>query len=163
LAGGDETDLLAVLLRRDTQAEAARLLTDRGLVEMADREPRARQLRLRQREQKVRLVLLPIDAAPEAVAPRLLVEINLRVRARGARLGGKSHPTLDQRGELQVAVAVHAGDGRASRRVLAHEIGDDVVLELALEVDDVVGDADGGRDPARVVEIVERAAAAERD
>src|SRR4029079_2688965 len=54
-------------------------------------------------------------------------------------------------------------DRRAPGGVLAHEVRDHVLLELALEVDDVVGDADLPRDAARVVKTVERAAAAEPD
>ena len=69
---------------------------------------------------------------------------------------------IEQLGELQVAVAVRAGDWRAPGDVLAHEVGDHVLAELRLEVDDVVRDADGGGDPARVVEIVDGAAGAER-
>ena len=37
---------------------------------------------------------------------------------------------------------MHARDRRAAGRVLAHEVRDDRVRELALEIDDVVGDAD---------------------
>src|SRR5262249_18905844 len=68
---------------------------------------------------------------------------------------------LDERRELQVAVAVHAGDGRPSRGVLADEVRDHVLLELVLEVDDVVGNADRPRGAPGVVEIVQGAAAAE--
>ena len=81
-----------------------------------------------------------------------------RDRASLERLG-----PLDERRELQVAVAVHARNRRPSRRVLADEVGHDVLLEAPLEVDDVVGDADRARHTARVVQIVERAAAPEAD
>src|SRR4029078_4588896 len=60
LARGDEADLLAVLLLGDAQAEAPCLLADGGLVERADGEAGARELRPRQGEQEVRVGLLPI-------------------------------------------------------------------------------------------------------
>ena len=46
IAVGDEADLVAVRLLGDGQPELARLLADGGLVELADREQRVRQLRL---------------------------------------------------------------------------------------------------------------------
>ena len=48
---------------------------DRGLVEIADRKQGARELLLRQREQEVGLILGGVDAAPEQVAPRVLVDV----------------------------------------------------------------------------------------
>src|SRR5262249_59180100 len=111
LPGGDEADLLAVLLRRDPQPEAARFLADGGLVEVPDRESRARELRLRQREEEVRLVLLRVHAAAQAVALRRLVVVDLRVMPGGDRPGVETGGPLDQRPELQVAVAVHARNG----------------------------------------------------
>src|SRR3954463_4129426 len=40
---------------------------------------RARQLRLRQREQKIRLILLAVDASLQPVALRRRIEVDLRV------------------------------------------------------------------------------------
>ncbi len=55
-----------------------------------------------------------------------------------------------------------ARDRRAPGNVLTHEVCDDGILKLALEVDDVVREADEGCDATRIVEIVDGAAAAER-
>src|SRR4051812_37253627 len=93
LARGHETNLLAVLLLGDAEPEPPRLLANRGLVERADGEPRARQLRLRQREQKVRLVLLAVDASLQPVALGRRIEVDLRVVPRGHGLsleGGRA-------------------------------------------------------------------------
>jgi hypothetical protein len=79
------------------------------------------------------------------------------------RLGVEPLGPLDERGELQIAVAVHARDRRPARRVLADEVRDDVLFERPLEIDDVMRNADRGGDAARVIQVVERAAAAERD
>ena len=69
---------------------------------------------------------------------------------------------LQQRRKLQVAVAVGAGKRRASGGVLLHEIGDDSVSELPLEIEDVVRDAEAGSNPPGIVQIIERAAAPKR-
>jgi len=122
---------------------------------------RARELCLRQREEEIRLILAGIGAALEAISPRLRVEVHLRVMAGRDGLGPECFGALHERRKLQVAVAVNAWNRRTSRRVLAHEIRDDVLLELALEIDDVVGDPDRARHAPRVVEIVDSAAAAE--
>ncbi len=55
---------------------------------------------------------------------------------------------------------MRARNRRPPRDVLIHEIGDDGLLELALEVDDVVGDAQAPGDAACVVQVIEAAAAA---
>jgi hypothetical protein len=68
---------------------------------------------------------------------------------------------LEQRRKLQVAVAVRARQRRPPARVLPHEVRDDGLLELPLEVDDVVGESEDAGDTPRVVEIVERATAPE--
>src|SRR5215471_17771633 len=78
------------------------------------------------------------------------------------RVGAKTTRSLRQRCKLQIAVAVRAGKGRPSGGVLADEVRDDLVVELLLEVHDVVRNADRGRDTPGVVQVVNRAAAAER-
>ena len=67
IAVGDEADLVTVLLLGDPQAEMARLIAYRGLVQSADRKQGARQLRLIQREEEVGLVLGRIHAALQAI------------------------------------------------------------------------------------------------
>ena len=57
---------------------------------------------------------------------------------------------------------MRAGERRPAGGVLADEVRHDLLVELALEVQDVVRDVDGGRDAPGVVQIVDRAAAAER-
>ena len=77
-------------------------------------------------------------------------------------LGAEPLGALDQRRELQIAVAVHARNRRAARRrTRARSSQSTVSANCSLEVDDVVGDADPGGDAPRVVEIVDRAARAE--
>ena len=79
--------------------------------------------------------------------------------AGGDALGADAAGGLEELVELQVVVAERAGDGRAAGEVFADEGLDDVLLEAALLVDDVVGDAELLGDAACVVDVVERAAA----
>ena len=105
-----------------------------------------------------------LGLSPDSVAGwQPVVDVHLRVMTGGNRVGAEGLRALDERRELQVAVAVHAGDGRASGRVLAHEVRHDVLLELVFEVDDVVGNADRPSRAPRVVQVVDRAAAPEGD
>ena len=81
--------------------------------------------------------------------------------AGGDKLGVESRGALSERRELQVTVAMDAGNGRPAAGVLVHEIRDHLIGELALEVDDVVRDADAGGDTPRVVQVVDGTAGAE--
>jgi hypothetical protein len=87
--------------------------------------------------------------------------LHARVVAGGDRVGAEAGRAIDERRELQVAVAVRAGKGSAARGVLPDEVRHHLLVELALEIQDVVRDADRRRHFAGIVQIVERAAAAE--
>ena len=139
-----------------------RVLADLVLAAIADGEDGARELRLREREQKIRLVLAGIRASLELIRAARARPLDARVVAGRDGIGAEAVRAIEQRRELEVAVAVRAGQGRPAGRVLADEIADDLLVELPLEVQDVMRDADGRRHPARVVQIVNRAAAAER-
>src|SRR5450759_911851 len=76
---GDETDLLAVALVGHGQALGPRQLTHLGLAQVAKREHRVRQLRLREGEQEVGLVLRGVNATQQAPAPGRLVLVHTRV------------------------------------------------------------------------------------
>ncbi len=107
------------------------------------------------------MVFRRIGAPCEQVAASRLVPRDTGVVSGGDGIGAQSPGSIEQRGELQIAVAARAGQRRASRRVLADEVRDHLFLELALEIQDVVGDIDGSRHPPGVVQVVERAAAPE--
>ena len=115
----DEADLLAVRLVGDRQPRAARVLADGVLRAIADREDGARELLLRQREQEVRLILRRVDAALQQVAAGRRVALDARVVAGRDRVGAEAARALDQRRELQIAVAVRAGQRRPAGGVLA--------------------------------------------
>src|SRR5688572_33214719 len=73
----------------------------------------------------------------------------------------ESPGTLEQRRELQVAVAVRARNRRPAGRVLLDEVVDHRLAELLFEVDDVVRKAERRGDAPGVVQVVQAAAAAE--
>ena len=159
VAVGDEADLVAVGLLRDGEIELARQRADSRLVERTDREERVRELILRQREEKIRLILRGIDAALEQVLPAGLLDASVvagRHQACAKPLGARG-----ERGELQIAVAVHARNRRAAAGVLAHEVRHDGLVELPLEIDDVVGNTQLACDSPGVVQVVDGAARAE--
>jgi len=159
---GNEADLLAVRLVGDGQPALARVGAHGVLRPIAHRKNGATELILRERKQEVRLILCRIRAALQEKAAGRRIALDPRVMAGRHGVGAEAARPIDERGELQVAVAMRAGQRRASRRVLADEVRDDLLVELLLEVDDVMRDVDGGGDAPRIVEIVERAAAAER-
>ena len=144
------------------QAAPPRVLADGVLRTIADREPRARQLFLREREEKVRLVLRCIHGALEEIAAARRIAFHAGVVARGHGLGAEPARPLRERGEFEIAVAVRAGQRRAAGCVLVHEIRDHVLFELLFEVEDVVRNPDRRGHAPRIVQIVNRAAAAER-
>ena len=67
VAVGHEADLLAVRLVRDTQAPRERDPPDVVFRHLTDREQRARELRLGQGEEEIRLVLAMVDAAQQVI------------------------------------------------------------------------------------------------
>ena len=92
-----------------------------------------------------------------------VVTLHARVVARRDIVGVERAGALGQRRELQVPVAVDTGNRRPATDVLAHEVRDHLIVELALEIDDVVGNADARRYPPGVVQVVDRATGAEAD
>ena len=61
--------------------------------------------------------------------------------------------------ELQMVIAQATRDRRTPGEILLHERTHHFVLKPTLMIDDVVGDPDRLRDPARVINIIQRATA----
>jgi hypothetical protein len=60
--------------------------------------------------------------------------------------------------ELGERVAADAGDGRPAPAVFADEVLDDMQVEAVLEIEDVVGDADGMGNIPGIIDRIEGAA-----
>ena len=157
-----EADLVAVRLVRDRQTECPGVRANGVLVQRRRQETDAcASCACVSVNRKYDWSFAIVHAAlqPEAAADR--VAIDARVVPGGDRLRAEALRAGRERRELQVAVAVDARNRRPARGVLLDEVRHDVLAELALEVDDVVGDAEARGDAACVVEVVDGAAAAE--
>ena len=118
------------------------------------------ELVLREAEEEIRLVFAAVGGAREDPAVAGGVEVVARVVAGGDAGGADLACGEQELVELEVVVAERAGDGGAAGEVLGDEGADDVLLEAHLLVDEVVGDAEAVGDAARVVYVVDGAAAA---
>src|SRR6185436_18855807 len=78
----NEADLVAVRLVGDREAEPAGDVAHFGLPQMPDGKQRMSELILRQREEKIRLVLVAVGASQEPVPAEFLVVRHSRVVAR---------------------------------------------------------------------------------
>src|SRR5439155_24145813 len=103
-----------------------------GLLEVPHREERHRELRLREAEEEVGLVLSRVPTLQQAPVARRGIELLPRVvpgrdifDAQGARL-------VHQARELHLGVAAGAGNWRAPLEVVADERGYDTVVDGAL-------------------------------
>src|SRR5262249_57871244 len=100
--------------------------------------------------------------APQPAQPGLWVAIDARVVPRGHRAGAEYLRALEQVLELEALIARHARDWRASREIGARELIDHLALEALAVVRDVEAHAEPVGDEARVVGVLERAAARAR-
>ena len=107
------------------------------------------------------MILVRVRTALQQIATRSRCSLHAGVVTGCHEIGVEALRPVQQGAEFQVAVAVHARDRCTPGRILADKVRDDVVLELTLEIDDVMGDANDGGGPTRVVKVVECATAAE--
>src|SRR5262249_27239172 len=134
-----EAELLALRGVRRREAPRPGPGADVGLRELADREDGALELELGQRPQEVALVLLEVPAAvaDEPAGPAVSRDAGVVPGGHGVRLPRQG--TLEERAELHLTVADDAGAGRPAGPILPREVGDDQLRELALVVQEVVG------------------------
>ncbi len=153
----DEADLSAVglVVQRQTHLEGE--APDLGLRVLAHREQQARELGLLQRVEDVGLVLAVVDGAVQLEA--VVAVADARIVSRRKVTGVEGDGAVEQGAKLDVLVAGEAGVGRATALVLADEVVDDLAPELLLQVEDVVRDAEHLGRGARVVDVLDTAAA----
>src|SRR5579872_5728868 len=159
VAIGDEANLLAIHLIGDWQSQAAGDLAHFGLIQLADRKQRAGQLRLRQAEEEVGLILACVHAFAQLIASGGVARNAGVVSGRNLR-GANRIGHLQKLIELDEVVAKRAGDGRAPGQILADEGSDHLLLEALLEIHHVVGNAQALGYVAGVVDIIDGAATA---
>ena len=128
---------------------------------MPDRKERPGQLRLGKCEQEIRLVLAGVESSTQQGLARVGVAVETYVVAGRNGVGAEGGGAVQQMRELQLAVALHAGDRGATDGILPDERRDDRGIELPFEVHHVVRDAERGGRASRIVQVIERAASAE--
>ncbi|MNJ34845.1 hypothetical protein D3C77_295710 [compost metagenome] len=158
VAGGDETDVLAVGLGRDAQAQRRGDAAHLGLLQIGQGEAQIVELILGGGEQEVGLVARVVDrlAHLRAVAVRGAAD----VVAGGHRLGAQVAGHVQQVAELHRLIAADAGDGSLALQIGIRELVDHRVLETVFIVEDVVRDADQVGGQASVVDVLTGAAGA---
>jgi len=117
-------------------------------------------LRLRELVEHIALVLAPIDAAQQMAAPALKGDAG--VVSGGDVVVAQRERTIQQRAELEAAVAVDAGVGRASGAVFGDEEVHHVAREALRFVEHIKIHAEPRGDGARVLRVRGGAAAALR-
>ena len=136
----DEADARGVLLRPRRYPFALRDRAHLALRDPAQRKQHGRQLLLRQLMQEIGLVLRPVerlqelDARAGAARPRVV--------AGGDVIGAERARMVEERAELDLAVAEHVGVRRAAGRVLAQEAREHALAVFGGEVDRLELDAD---------------------
>ena len=148
---------MALPLERGRHAHLLCQQTHLWLGHLAERETDAGQRCTPEPEQKVALVLDAVAAPEQRETAFALLDAGIvagRKKGRAERLHA-----LQQRIELEVVVAEHAGARRPAAPVLVHEVVDHHAPEGLLVVGHVEGEAELGGHVAGIVEVVWRAAA----
>src|SRR2546423_3257278 len=147
----DEADTGAVGLVEYRQPGAARALAHRAFVQLAERHQRARQRLARDGVQEIALILGGIARLVEPRAPGSLLQPRV-VPGREVRCAQAPRP-LKRYAELDLAVAQHVRIGCAARAVLAQKMPEHALAILEREAGAMQGNAELGRDRARVLEV----------
>src|SRR6185503_5645071 len=148
-----------VRLFRQTEPVLPRQFAHLRLTHLAQREARAAELLLREPEEEVSLVLGRVSRATQQPAVALRRKLAARVVARGQQVCANLPRRDQQLIKLKMVVAQAARDGRAPGKVLGDKRTHHVALKTLLVVDDVVGNAQVLGHGARVVDILNGAAA----
>ena len=154
-----EADVLAVGLLGIRQAKLTRQFAHPRFRHASQREPQARELRARCREQEVALVALGVGR-PVKRPPAASVVTADNVVASRQQIGAKVIGGVEQISEFHVLIA-----GDARHRSFAGDIGsrewlDHLLAKALLVVEHIMGNAEPRRDIARIMNILPCAARA---
>src|ERR1051325_2877591 len=116
-----ETDVLTVRPLGDGEREPACRRAHFALCQGSERKERMGELLLREREEKIGLVLLSVDPAGERRASGLTIVHDARVMAGRDIIGAAAAGPFEQNAELEVAVARDARIGRAAGDIFVDE------------------------------------------
>ena len=156
---GHKANFLAIGLIRHRQAPGASDGAHFLLGHFSQRKLRVRQLLLRQSKEEVGLVFRTIDAAQKLVTAGFRVAPDARVMAGGDALRADLPRRGEELRELDFGIAKAARDGGLAGQIALHERPHHGSFKLLFQVDDVVGNVEKVGHGARIVDVVERAAA----
>ena len=155
---GNETDVLAVRLFGDREGEFGRHRAGLVLVHLAQWKPQPLQLIGGGCEKKITLVPTAVGGAVQFDAG--VSHHSARVMAGRQSIGAEFGGGFEQVAKLDRLIASYARNGRFSAQIGGGEIVDHLGLEAAFVIEDVVGNFQGVRDPARVADVLACAAGA---
>ena len=158
IAVGHEADLLALGLVGSRQSEFARPGANFLFFEFAERELDRFQLFLTEFEQKIGLVLLPVDRTSQAQALGPRVDIHPRIVARRHPIRAEDPRALEQIVELEPRVAGHAGNRCPAREIIVRERANYFGAKTLRVIRNVESDAEVIGDAPRIVNVGKRTA-----
>ena len=159
VAGGDEADILAIGLVGVGEAGVVRHLTDLRLGIVAHGHEGAGELILAHTEENVGLVLVRVGAATQRPCAGT-IGFDAGVMTSGDMRRVQHPRALSEETELDLVVAGDTRVGSAPVFVLPLEVVNHEGPELALDVEHIVGDAQGAAYGTSVLDVVDGAAAA---
>src|SRR5260370_10314063 len=159
VAVGNEADFVALVLFSDGQSHLAGQGADLCLGHFAQRKQSARELSLGETEEKIGLVFAGIYSPSQLETACAGILRDAGIMAGGDLRCGDAVRQVEKLIELDEVITECAGNGRTASQVFGDKGLDYLVLELVLEVDDVVRDAELLSDAPGIINIIERAAA----
>ena len=136
-----EANILALRPLSRGQSKPARAFTHLCLLHLAEWKNRVRQLLLRQREQKIGLILAAVGAAQQRRALRSIVAHHSSIVSGGDVVSALLLSPSKQRADLKVAVARHARIRRAAVEIIPSERFYHRLGKLAAQVEQRVRNA----------------------
>src|SRR5205085_5088613 len=153
--GGDEADVLAVLLLRDGKTEAARKLARLRFGHVAQRKAQELELLPGGGKQEIALVAVGVAGAIKRPVPTGQAP-GRDIMGGGQHLGSEVAGGGKEVAELDGLIAFDAGHRGLPRRVAFGEAVDHRLLEAVLVVQDVMRDPDALSDRAGVMNVLPR-------
>src|SRR5262249_52907769 len=151
-AAGNEADVLAVRLGRRLESEGFSERARLRLGEIAEREAQELQLLARRLEEEVALVAREVSRAVQLRPSRPHPPAHIMARREG---GGAELARGDEKiGELDLLIAAHARDRRLAARISVRKVVDDGFPETFFIVEDVMRNAEGFGDGARIFDVL---------
>src|SRR5208282_2313022 len=159
VAVGNEADFLALRLVRGDKAQSARAGANFGLGHRTNRKQGSREFVLTQREQKIRLILGLVGGAQQMKSAVGALLYSGVMSGRDI-VGCKRASAAPQAIEFDLAIAHHARIRRAAAQIFGDEVIDHARGEVGAQINHVKRKIHLLRHPARIFEIVMRAAGA---